>query len=326
MVGLGSEYLVWTSRSSGFTWVTFQVALEGGKAGGKGAKKKKGGIWTQPVPTVSLYSSWLCKSGITPALSMVSSLGGAPKMLIFVECEDAWGSAWWGNWGPRNGMCWGWGEGRPLPLITWEEDAEEPSGQALPGYPFLPHLSEYMLPFKNYLRLLRHSKTTDFAQSAFLCSTFGNVFRANLQHTQMHTHTHICTQKSKIICHFLRKSPSRIVFFLSENSTIQVDRWWFWSSGELNSRFWGPAGLGSQSSIDQSLCLCVKALLFENLVQISKNDLSHFSYIKKKVWGCSEDPLERSLIPREQGQRASCEARSTHWDVPVLLSLKKRNQ
>ena len=41
MVGLGSEYLVWTSQSSGFTWVTFQVALEGGKAGGKGAKKKK---------------------------------------------------------------------------------------------------------------------------------------------------------------------------------------------------------------------------------------------------------------------------------------------
>lgn len=146
-------------------------------------------------------------------------------------------------------------------------------------------------------------------------------------HTDAHTHTYMHTnQKSEIICHFLRKSPSRIVFFLSENSTIQVDRWWFWSSGELNSRFWGPAGLGSQSSIDQSLCLCVKALLFENLVQISKNDLSHFSYIKKKVWRCSEDPLERSLIPREQGQRASCEARSTHWDVLVLLSLKKQNQ
>ena len=116
--------------------------------------------------------------------------------------------------------------GGPLPLITWEEDAEEPSEQALPDCPFLPHLSEYMLPFKNYPRLLRHSESTDFAQRAFLCSTFGNVFRASLQHTQMHTHTHTCTQikKSKIICHFLRNSPSRIVFFLSENSTIRVDR------------------------------------------------------------------------------------------------------
>ena len=82
-------------------------------------------------------------------------------------------------------------------------------------------------------------------------------------HTDAYTHTYMHTnQKSKIICHFLRNSPSRIVFFLSENSTIRVDRWWFCSSGEFNSRFCGPAGLGSQSSIDQSLCPCVKALLF----------------------------------------------------------------
>ena len=59
MVGLGSEYLVWTSQSSGFTWVTFQVALEGGKAGGKGAKKKKKKEEFEP----SLYPLWVC----TPA-------------------------------------------------------------------------------------------------------------------------------------------------------------------------------------------------------------------------------------------------------------------
>jgi len=38
-VGLGSECLVWTSLSSSSTWVTSQVAVEGGKAGGKGAEK-----------------------------------------------------------------------------------------------------------------------------------------------------------------------------------------------------------------------------------------------------------------------------------------------
>lgn len=86
-VGLGSECLVWTSRSPSFTWVTFQVALEGGKAGDKGPKTEE--FELSPYPLLSLYSGWLRKSGITPAMSMVLSLGGAPKMLIFVECEDA---------------------------------------------------------------------------------------------------------------------------------------------------------------------------------------------------------------------------------------------
>lgn len=46
--------------------------------------------------------------------------------------------------------------GGPLPLITWEEDAEEPSEQALPDCPFLPHLSEYMLPAQAWLRIMLH--------------------------------------------------------------------------------------------------------------------------------------------------------------------------
>ena len=185
-------------------------------------------------------------------MSMVSSLGGAPKMLIFVECEDAWVSAPWENWGPWNGMCWGWGEGRPPPSDNLERGCW---GTIWAGSAWLSFSASFI---RIHVALQELPKAPEAFQKYWLCPE--NFFMFHLwtrfqsqssTHTDAYTHTYMHTnQKSKIICHFLRNSPSRIVFFLSENSTIWVDCWWFWSSGVLNSRFCGPAGLGSQSSRD----------------------------------------------------------------------------
>lgn len=96
-----------------------------------------------------------------------------------------------------------------LSLVTGDRNTEDLSEQAPPDCPFLPHLSEYTLPFKSSLRfLITHSKMLPLPR-ALVQIPLLEMFSEPVLNTQTKP------KQSKIICHFLRNVPGGIVLFLN---------------------------------------------------------------------------------------------------------------